>query len=456
MNRLALSLVILSSALAFVEAEPGQQQDIIVRAYTKVAGNELGGLTPEQAGKQLRVWWQSQKTREFRIHSNLIRTQLPVLHPSDIGLQLDDKATVAHLPMQSATVVGDTAEKELEPTFVVSEPIPEKLVAMITKAIGKPRPARVTIRKGLVVQEPEVTETQIDAKAWPTAVLAAMKGNGVIELPLIQGPKRLDDATVSQITDVMASFSTRFPKKQWNRNANIKLASSKLDGVILLPGEKLSFNGTVGKRTIERGFKLAGVYKNGRHDTGIGGGICQVSTTLYNACIFSNVKIVHRSNHSMPVAYVPLGRDATVDYGNLDLIIQNDKPFPIAVSSAFEPGKLTFRILGKKDPGMTVKLVQEGGKSWDMGTKVIQDPKLPAGSREVVEKGSWGHSITTYRLIYKNGVLVDKQLLNRSYYGGGEKIIAVGPSPTSPVAPRAFTPLGSTNSGFQARPISRG
>lgn len=105
---------------------------------------------------------------------------------------------------------------------------------------------------------------------------------------------------------------------------------------------------------------------------------------------------------------------------------------------------------------MTVKLVQEGGKSWDMGTKVIQDPKLPAGSREVVEKGSWGHSITTYRLIYKNGVLVDKQLLNRSYYGGGEKIIAVGPSPTSPVAARAFTPLGSTNSGFQARPISRG
>ena len=158
----------------------------------------------------------------------------------------------------------------------------------------------------------------------------------------------------------------------------------------------------------------------------------------------------------MPVAYVPLGRDATVDYGNLDLVIQNDKPFPIAISSAFEPGRLTFRVLGKKDPTLTVKLVQEGGKSWDMGTKVIQDPKMPVGSREVIEKGSWGHSITTYRLVYKNGVLQDRQLLNRSYYGGGEKIIAVGPSSASPVAPRPFSQVGTPNPGFQARPISRG
>jgi vancomycin resistance protein YoaR len=204
-----------------------------------------------------------------------------------------------------------------------------------------------------------------------------------------------------------------------------------------MPGETLSFNGIVGRRTLKRGFKLAGVYKNGKHDTGIGGGICQVSTTLYNASLLGNLKIRRRSNHSLPVAYVPLGRDATVDYGNLDLVIENSYTTPLAVVSQYEPGRLTFRLLGKRDPDLEVKITSKPGRTDRQPEEVetVNDPKLPLGVQKIVEPGSIRRSVLTYRKIYRGGRLVETQPLGASYYGGGTKIIAVGTGKPKPGAP---------------------
>ncbi len=137
----------------------------------------------------------------------------------------------------------------------------------------------------------------------------------------------------------------------------------------------------------------------------------------------------------MPVAYVPLGRDATVDYGSLDLVVRNDFPTPVAISSEFKPGSLTFRVLGKMDPGRTVKIIQVGGRSWDQHVEIVHDPHLKPGAKAVVERGSRGHSIRTYRLIYENGVLARKEPLGYSYYGDENRIIAFGPQAPSTAVP---------------------
>ncbi len=446
MNRIAFGLLFATLTTHTGFGSIGHRGHSTIRPLTTVAGIELGGLSGEEAARRLRVWWESEKLKTLEITCPAIKKTLPKLKPNEFGITLDDVATVAKLPTTDAANVNE-ATHDFEPVYKSFEFPPSKLTSVINAALGTPRPARAIIYKGSIVREPEVVKGDFTDASLLDAVATAIKGSTAVQLPMEFGPKRISDADLNQITDVVFSFSTRFPKRQYSRNSNIKLASSKLNGVILLPNERLSFNGTVGERTIAKGFKLAGVYKNGKHDTGIGGGICQVSTTLYNACIFSDLKIIRRSNHSMPVAYVPLGRDATVDFGNLDLVIQNDKPYPIAISSAFVPGMLTFRVLGKKDPGLTVKLMQEGGKSWDMGTRTVQDPKLPPGERNVIEKGSRGHSITTYRLVYKNGVLVDKHLLNRSYYGGGERIVAVGPTAPAPLATGGVVQAVTTNPG---------
>ncbi|MDR3687862.1 MAG: VanW family protein [Fimbriimonas sp.] len=443
----SILVVLLGATLASGHSKP--LQGPLVRPHSIVAGIDLGGMSREDAQKRLRVWWEDQRVRQLTLHTNLTSDPFPKMTAGELGVTLDDVATVASLPVLDLGVgpQGADADHTYEPVYKLVTPPQGKLLELLGQYFRKPRPARAVLVKGVIYREPEISTVELNEQALPEAVGQAIKTGGVLQLPLLQGPKRVPDEKLAEITDVVFSFSTRFPKRQYSRNSNIKLASSKLNGVIVLPGEKISFNGVVGMRTIERGFKLAGVYKHGRHDTGIGGGICQVSTTLYNACLFSDLKILRRSNHSMPVAYVPIGRDATVDYGNLDLVVQNDKPYAIAISSYFEPGLLTFRVLGKKDPSISVKLEQVGAKSWDTGVQIVQDPKLPAGSKEVVEKGSRGHSVTTYRLVYKNGVLQDRQLLNHSYYEGGEKIVAVGPSMAVPVLPKAGTRVLPTSVG---------
>jgi vancomycin resistance protein YoaR len=209
---------------------------------------------------------------------------------------------------------------------------------------------------------------------------------------------------------------------------------------MIMPGEKMGFNETVGQRTLAGGYKIAGVYVNGRHDTGIGGGICQVSTTLYNASLFANLKVLERTNHSLPVPYVPLGRDATVNYGAQNLVIQNTMATPIVVVSQYQPGKLTFRILGKKEEGLEVKLYQGRVHSYGGGTRREYDPKLPAGATKVQHNGD-NRSVQTFRAVYKNGVKVSTETLKDSHYDGGGTIITFGPkAKPKPLAPVTTTP----------------
>lgn len=430
----------------------------MIRANVTVAGIRLGGMTVDEAARSLRVWWEEVKVHPLKLHANQVHVDLPDMRPSDLGVTLDDLSSVDRLPTQDVVSEGRTArdearEQSFDPVFKSDALEPVQLEEILVKAVGKPRPARVLYAKGAILVQHEVSGETLDIDMMPAAVGKAIVSGQPVELPLVESPKRIPDDKLGEITDVVSSYTTHFPLRQFNRNSNIKLASSHLNGIVLMPGDELSFNRTVGQRTVKHGFKLAGVYKNGKHDTGIGGGICQVSTTLYNASLFANLTIVRRSNHSMPVAYVPLGRDATVDYGALDLVVRNDYSQPIAISSEVTPGSLTFRVLGKKDPARAVKIIQVGGKSWDTGVEIVRDPKLRPGQKVVVERGTRGHSIRSYRLIYENGVLVKKQQLGFSFYGGGDRIIAVGPSAPKP---QGIAPQPPMISGTQARAPVRG
>ncbi|HLO97702.1 MAG TPA: VanW family protein, partial [Fimbriimonas sp.] len=227
-------------------------------------------------------------------------------------------------------------------------------------------------------------------------------------------------------------------------SSNIRLASSKINGALLMPGEKWGFNEYVGRRTTQAGYREAGVYINGRHDTGVGGGICQVSTTLYNAALFANLKIVERTNHSLPVPYVPLGRDATVNWGAQNLVLENNTGAPIAIVSTYEPGRLTFRILGKKDPTLSVKVTQGKIRYWSGSTRREYDPRLAPGATKVVSTGS-NKGVAAFRHIYRNGVKEKTEDLGYSAYTGGGTVILYGPKapakPKAPAAPAAGAPV---------------
>lgn len=413
-----------------------------IRPNTRVGLVDVGGLVPADAAKKLRIWWETERRREVTL--TVANGKKPPMREmlTRLGLRLDDQASIAELPLDdfwdsaARTIsAGETEKSSFEPKFTFDEKSVAKLDAYVKESVGDPRRARVTWASGTVKIEPEVSGYAVDRDAFQSAVLAGMAGSEPIQIPLTEAPKEIPDEELAKITEVVSEFSTNFPRSQTSRNTNLKLASQAIDGHVLKPGEVFSFNGVVGKRTVEAGYKVAGVYRNGRHDVGLAGGICQVSTTLYNAVLFSNLKIVSRKNHSMPVAYVPIGRDATVDYGSIDFQFQNDTGQPIAISSSWEPGKLTFRVLGKKDPGLEIKLVPSGRRSWGRGVKTVVDRSLPPGKTKVIEKGSSGHAVQMTRVVYKNGVEVKRESLGQSHYGGGVRIVARGPDGAATALP---------------------
>lgn len=409
-----------------------------VAPTVRIGSVPVGGLTLAEARKKLRTWWEYQKVKPIEAALAEGRGKPLEITPSKAGCALDDVASTSPLPVEdfwgaTRRLFGQGSETGSSFPIVLraTGQVNPALTAYVRESLGGRKPARVTYREGQIVREPEVAEYELDTEGLVKGIAEAIESSGLVYLPLRESAKSVPDEELDKIVDVIAEYSTKFPSRQTSRNANLRIASSKIDGTVLMPGETFSFNGVVGKRTIEDGYKLAGVYKNGKHDLGLGGGICQVSGTLYNSALLANLPIVQRSNHSMPVPYLPVGRDATVDYGTLDLRFKNPYKFPIAISSTFQPGKLTFRVLGVKDPGLEVKVTTTDLKSWSRGVQYVDDPSLPAGKQKVIEKGSSGHSVTTWRIVSRNGVEVTREILSRSRYVGGVRIVARNPADAS-------------------------
>ncbi|MEN3001824.1 MAG: VanW family protein [Armatimonadota bacterium] len=229
-----------------------------------------------------------------------------------------------------------------------------------------PRDARVRYQQGVVEIVPEQVGQRLSVQGSLQNLLQAVIRAGrtgvtepaAVHFQLAIEPivPRITRDTLQPIVGVIASYTTRFSGYQINRNHNIRLAAKALDGRILLPGERLSYNEAVGERTLKQGFRLAPVIIRGQKRLGIGGGICQVSSTLFNAALLAELKVVRRVNHSIPVPYVPPGRDATVSDTGLDLIIENALPHPVALSVEMGRSHLTVRVLGKPREGRKVIL----------------------------------------------------------------------------------------------------
>ena len=153
---------------------------------------------------------------------------------------------------------------------------------------------------------------------------------------------------IEAFPDLLSEFSTRYAASNKNRTTNLILASNKINGTVLMPGEIFSYNKVVGERTISAGYKEAPIYVQGRVENGLGGGICQITTTLYNAVLYANLEIVERSNHQFIPSYANASRDATVVYGAIDFKFKNNRDYPIKITCSVANGIANFKILGLK------------------------------------------------------------------------------------------------------------
>lgn len=148
--------------------------------------------------------------------------------------------------------------------------------------------------------------------------------------------------------DLLSDFSTKYAASNRNRTTNLILAANKINGTVLMPGETFSYNKIVGARTIQAGYKEAPIYVEGKVENGLGGGICQITTTLYNAVLYANLEVLERSNHQFVPSYAGASRDATVVYGAIDFKFKNNREYPIKITCSVSNGIANFKIFGLK------------------------------------------------------------------------------------------------------------
>lgn len=227
--------------------------------------------------------------------------------------------------------------------------------------------------------------------------------------------------------DLLSSFKTYYYESNVNRTTNLKLSASKINGTVLLPGEVFSYNQVVGKRTIEAGYRDAAIYSGGKVVDGLGGGICQISSTLYDAVVLANLEIVERSNHGFVTSYLDAGWDATVVYGAIDFKFKNSRKYPIKIVASVSNGVAEFQIFGKKEEvEYEVDIETKVIASIPFKVRYVNDSTLAAGKTKVLQGGSNGCKVEAYKVLKQNGQEVSRTLLSRDTYNAMEKIIARG------------------------------
>lgn len=257
--------------------------------------------------------------------------------------------------------------------------------------------------------------------------------------------------------DLLSSFSTRYDASNYPRTTNLKLAMNKLNGVVVNSGETFSYNKTLGKRTAAAGYKEAGGYAAGGVVQTLAGGICQISSTLYDAVVYANLDIVERHNHMFLAGYVGAGKDATVVYGALDFKFKNTRKYPIMIKTSIGNGVAKIDIYGiKEDVEYDVDIVTNVLSYTPFKVVYENDSSLAEEQQKVSQNGMNGCKSITYKVVKLNGTEVSRTVLSSDTYDPMNKIIKVGPKKTvqttTTAKPATTKPSGTDNKEESKKP----
>lgn len=314
-------------------------------------------------------------------------------------------------------------------------PVKIEADTMYNKIVREPQNASVILMDGEIEIIPEVTGRKID-KAEFLSLIAEMEAKSVnypveLKLPVdfIEPDITAEKIENSLFRDILSTYSSEFStENEKNRSVNIRLAAEAINGTILFPGETFSFNDKVGQRTAEKGYLPANIYTQDEITTGIGGGICQVSSTLYNAALKANLEIVERNPHIFMVAYVPLGCDATVSYGTEDLKFTNNTNWPVRIDGQVtSDNKVEFFIVGtNENPSLEAVVQSTVIRLIPYDTEYIETDNLPGGSQKLIQKGMNGAVVDTYLIVRKDNEVISNYKLHSTTYKPLPEIIQIG------------------------------
>jgi vancomycin resistance protein YoaR len=339
--------------------------------------------------------------------------------------------------------------------LAVGGPAARRYFARLARRVNRaPRDARFAVSNdGSVSVVPALHGRKLDVAATGAALLAAATSERKRQADLVVATSRpgltTERAKSFSITRLLSYYGTAYAGT-YDRIHNLQLAVSLIDGTLLAPGEVFSLNQAVGERTSQRGFRVAPVIVGGEYQEAVGGGVSQVATTVFNAAWEAGLKILERNPHALYIARYPAGRDATVNYPNLDLRFLNDTGAYLLVRGGYDDSGISISILG---PDTGRRVVSETGPLETVQpppVERVKDPDLFVGESFVQDDGEPARAVTVTRKVYVGDkILYDETWSTR--YRAEPRIVDVGtkprprpkPQPPATTAPAETGPAGT-------------
>ena len=339
------------------------------------------------------------------------------------GIKVDESKLTEYI-YTAVTTETDAQEQTIEIPVITSEPDPIDIDKIHSEVYKEVKDAYYT--KDPFTIYPEQKGIDFDVESAKT-LIQEPKEQYEIQLTITKPSKTLKEIGTEAFPDLLGVCKTNYVASNKNRTTNLILAAGKINGTVLLPGEEFSYNGVVGKRTVEAGYKNAATYSNGQVVDDIGGGICQISSTLYDAAVFANMDITVRRNHQFVTSYLPAGKDATVVWGSQDFKFKNSRKYPVRITATVSGGVATVQIWGvKEDVEYDISIETKQISTIKYTTQYVEDPSLPAGTQKVTQAGANGRKVQAYKVMKLNGQVVSRTLLSTDTYRAMTRIVRVG------------------------------
>jgi vancomycin resistance protein YoaR len=315
----------------------------------------------------------------------------------------------------------------------IGGPAATRWMTQLADRVGrKPQDATFRVVTGGITVVPSREGRTLDVRkslqAVERAALSPTDRTAALVVTRVEPSRSTADAKAMGITGVVGSYTTTYGGTE-GRLHNVRLVAELIDGALVAPGARFSFNETTGERNEAKGFEAAPVIINGELENGIGGGVCQVSTTVFNAAFEAGLSIEKRTNHALYISHYPLGRDATVNYPDIDLVFRNDTDHWLLLRTFVGTGSLTVNLYGtptgRRVETETSPLVVEGKVPWQR----VDDDSLFRGQKVVEQYGTPPRSTSVRRRVFAPDGRLMYDTTWRSYYVGEPTIVRFGTTP---------------------------
>ncbi len=432
-----LALLLAGCAEGYQDLESARAAGVRLGEYITIGTTDVSGMTVDEALEALsaaHTTTLSGLTYEIRAGEERIvisGSQLPIASDAE-DVVLQGLSLKPHWPRNN----GD---RTLDTTIFLNLETMRTALAPLTDSLNREATdATATYGDGAFsyAQAEEGRQLDLQALAESVAALAREGSGGAVEASFATIPVTYTEDMARADTALIAEFSTSFSGSTYskaNRVFNMQKAASLIDGVSLAPGEEFDMNATLGDRNEKTGWKMATAILDGTYVQEYGGGVCQVSTTLYNAVLLCDLEVSERNHHSWPLGYVDVGRDATISTGGPNFKFVNSTDTPITISASTDTKKKTIavRIYGRHSQDWaTIEIYSKKTSTLDdLGYEIVVDETLTPGETKEIRKSRRGCTAETYRKFYDaDGNLLQTELVVKDKYRSIRGILNVSTS----------------------------